>query len=89
MSFPKRTADQDEDQPLLSIFDEATNLAPHIRIESTQQIEAMGFDLLHTHRSGEDEWLLPGLGKNPRTYKIVETNYREIKETLVKNFLIN
>jgi len=82
MSFPKRTADQDEDQPLLSIFDEATNLAPHIRIESTQQIEAMGFDLLHTHRSGEDDWLLPGLGKSSRTYKIIETNFHGATKTV-------
>jgi glycosyltransferase involved in cell wall biosynthesis len=82
MSFPKRTADQDEDQPLLTIFDEAKNLAPHIRIESTQEIEAMGFDLLHTHRSGEDDWLLPGLGKNSRTYKIIETNFHGATKTV-------
>ena len=82
MSFPKRTADQDEDQPLLSNFDEAKNLAPHIRIESTQEIEAMGFDLLHTHRSGEDDWLLPGLGKSSRTYKIIETNFHGETKTV-------
>ena len=82
MSFPKRTADQDEDQPLLSTFEEATKLAPHIRIESTQEIENMGFDILHTHRSGEDDWLLPGLGKYPRTYKIIETNFHGATNTI-------
>ena len=82
MSFPKRTADQDEDQPLVSIFDEAIKLAPHIRIESTQEIEKMGFDILHTHRSGEDDWLLPGLGKYPRTYKIIETNFHGATNTI-------
>jgi len=81
MSFPKRTADQDEDQPLLSIFDEAIKLAPCLRIESTEEIEEMGFDLLHTHRSGEDDWLLPGLGKTPRTYKIIETNFHGATKT--------
>jgi glycosyltransferase involved in cell wall biosynthesis len=82
MSFPRRTSDQDENQPLLSIFNEAKKLAPHLRINSTEEIEKLGFDLLHTHRSGEDEWLLPGLGKNPRTYKIVETNFHGATETI-------
>jgi glycosyltransferase involved in cell wall biosynthesis len=82
MSFPRRTSDQDENQPLLSIFDEAKKLAPHLRINSTEEIEKLGFDLLHTHRSGEDEWLLPGLGKSPRTYKIIETNFHGATETI-------
>lgn len=82
MSFPMRTADQDEDQPLLSTYEEATKLAPSIRIDSTREIEAMGFDILHTHRSGEDEWLLPGLGKNSRKYKIIETNFHGATETV-------
>jgi glycosyltransferase involved in cell wall biosynthesis len=82
MSFPRRTSDQDENQPLLSTYSEAKKLAPHIRIKSTEEIEKLGFDLLHTHRSGEDEWLLPGLGKSPRTYKIVETNFHGATETI-------
>lgn len=81
MSFPKRTQDQDEDQPLLSTFNEVKKLAPHIRINTTEEIETMGFDLLHTHRSGEDEWLLPGLGQGPRTYKIIETNFHGVTKT--------
>jgi glycosyltransferase involved in cell wall biosynthesis len=82
MSFPRRTLDQDEEQPLLSTFNEAKKLAPHILINSTEEIERLGFDLLHTHRSGEDEWLLPGLGKSPRKYKIVETNFHGATETV-------
>lgn len=81
MSFPIRTADQDENQPLLSTFEEARELAPQIHISSAAEIENLGFDILHTHRSGEDEWLLPGLGFHPRTYKIVETNFHGATET--------
>jgi glycosyltransferase involved in cell wall biosynthesis len=81
MSFPRRTADQDDNQPLLSIFDEARALAPQICISSAAEIEDLGFDIVHTHRSGEDEWLLPGLGLYPRTYKIIETNFHGATET--------
>ena len=81
MSFPRRTTDQDENQPLRSTFDEARDLAPQISISSAAEIENLGFDILHTHRSGEDEWLLPGLGLHPRTYKIVETNFHGATET--------
>lgn len=82
MSFPRRTPDQDENQPLLSTFNEAKKLAPHLRINSINEIERLGFDLVHTHRSGEDEWLLPGLGKSSRTYKIIETNFHGANETI-------
>lgn len=81
MSFPRRTTDQDENQPLLSTFNEAKKLAPLICISSVAEIESFGFDILHTHRSGEDEWLLPGLGLFPRTYKIVETNFHGATQT--------
>lgn len=82
MSFPLRTADQDEHQILLNTFGEVTRLAPHHQIKSINEIEEMGFDLIHTHRSGEDEWLLPGLGVGERSYKIIETNFHGADQTI-------
>jgi glycosyltransferase involved in cell wall biosynthesis len=81
-SFPIRTPDQDENQALLSTFNEVTKIAPHIRIYSVNEVEEFGFDLLHIHRSGEDEWLLPGLGKEDRSYLIVETNFHGANQTI-------
>jgi glycosyltransferase involved in cell wall biosynthesis len=75
MSFPIRTSDQDKDQPLLNIFEEACQIAPTFEINSVQDFERHNVDVLHTHRSGEDKWLLPGLEGLKRNFKIVETNF--------------
>jgi hypothetical protein len=75
-SFPKRTADQDTSQPLLStkhLFDSEFKT---YRIDNCGDFERFDLDILHTHRSGEDEWLLPGLGEiEDRQFKIIETNF--------------
>jgi glycosyltransferase involved in cell wall biosynthesis len=74
-SLPSRTPDQDPNLPLLDILpfykeDFETHLIGEVR-----DLNAFGLDILHTHRSGEDEWLLPGLEGLERTFKIVETNF--------------
>lgn len=81
LSLPKRTADQDSNQPLLSIkslYEEHFEL---VRLENVADLNSHELDILHTHRSGEDEWLLPGLSSLPRTFKIVETNFHGYLET--------
>ena len=81
MSFPMRTEDQDSSQPLLNIQNEYEGLGTLLRISKTSELADLELDILHTHRSGEDEWLLPGLGDIERKFKIVETNFHGFKDT--------
>lgn len=81
MSFPIRTEDQDSGQPLLNIQNEYEELGTLRRISKTSDLADLELDILHTHRSGEDEWLLPGLGDIERRFKIVETNFHGFENT--------
>ena len=81
MSFPMRTEDQDSAQPLLNIQNEYEGLGTLRRISETSDLADLKLDILHTHRSGEDEWLLPGLGDIERKFKIVETNFHGFRNT--------
>jgi glycosyltransferase involved in cell wall biosynthesis len=74
-SLPSRTPDQDPNLPLLDILSfYKKDFETHL-IGEVGDLNAFGLDILHTHRSGEDEWLLPGLEGLERTFKIVETNF--------------
>ena len=74
-SLPSRTADQDPNLPLLDILSlYEQDFETHI-IEEVEELNNFSLDILHTHRSGEDQWLLPGLERLERTFKIVETNF--------------
>jgi glycosyltransferase involved in cell wall biosynthesis len=80
-SLPTRTADQDPNQPLLnilSLYDK--NFEVH-QIDEGKDLNEFGLDVLHTHRSGEDHWLLPDLESLNRQFKIVETNFHGKLET--------
>jgi glycosyltransferase involved in cell wall biosynthesis len=74
-SFPSRTADQDPNLPLLDILSLYEKDFETIEIASVEDLNSLGLDILHTHRSGEDEWLLPGLALIKRSFRIVETNF--------------
>ena len=80
-SFPKRTDDQDEALPMLSIQDLFAEKFEMHRIESISEFQQFDLDILNTHRSGDDEWLLPGLDQIQRKFKIVETNFHGIRNT--------
>lgn len=75
MSFPMRTLDQDPSQALLNTFQEFKALGIMREIKDVTELAELDIDILHTHRSGEDEWLIPGLSKMERNFKIVETNF--------------
>jgi glycosyltransferase involved in cell wall biosynthesis len=80
-SIPSRTPDQDPKQPLLNILSLYEKDFEVHKIDDVADLNAFGLDILHTHRSGEDHWLLPDLGKLNRKFKIVETNFHGKLET--------
>lgn len=80
-SIPSRTPDQDPKQPLLDILSLYEKDFEVHKIEGVEDLNKFGLDILHTHRSGEDHWLLPDLGKLHRRFKIVETNFHGKLET--------
>lgn len=81
MSFPIRTSDQDPSQALLNTFQEFKTLGKMRKIQDVKELVELDVDILHTHRSGEDEWLIPGLSKLERNFKIVETNFHGFLRT--------
>lgn len=81
MSFPMRTSDQDPTQDLLSVYEEFCSVGELFKIESASQLNDLDLDILHTHRSGEDGWLIPGLSELKRNFKVVETNFHGYLET--------
>jgi glycosyltransferase involved in cell wall biosynthesis len=81
MSFPIRTADQDPSQELLNIFEEYKSIGSLQEIKHVSELAKLDIDILHTHRSGEDEWLIPGLSQLTRNFKIVETNFHGFVDT--------
>jgi glycosyltransferase involved in cell wall biosynthesis len=81
MSHPKRTSDQDASQPLLSIYSEYKKICKLREINDASELNLMNIEVLHTHRSGEDGWLIPGLLRIERNFKIVETNFHGYQET--------
>ena len=81
MSFPIRTADQDPSQRLLDVFEEYKTIVNMREIRHVSELAKLDIDILHTHRSGEDEWLIPGLSQLNRNFKIVETNFHGFLDT--------
>jgi glycosyltransferase involved in cell wall biosynthesis len=80
-SIPSRTPDQDPKQPLLNILSLYEKDFEVHEIDEVKDLNTFGLDILHTHRSGEDHWLLPELEKLDRKFKIVETNFHGKLET--------
>lgn len=59
---------------------EALGLPMHF-IKTAEELNNFGLDVLSTHRSGEDLWLIPGLQTAKVNFKIVETNFHGILQT--------
>ena len=81
-SIPKKatiTADQDPQAPVHSIepFYASADL-PLVRVQSADEILKFGVNVLQTHRSGEDSWLLPGIDEAQKGLTVVETNFHGI-----------
>lgn len=82
MSIPSAsriTNDQDPSAPVHSIrsqyLQEGFKL---VRIKHASDLETLDIDLIQTHRSGEDSWLLPGLEEVEVSVPICETNFHGI-----------
>lgn len=75
-SAQRITRDQDPQGLVLSIEDDYRRLGVPVHIvEDNRQIKDFQLDILHTHRSGEDHFLLPGLGEAGSARVVVETNF--------------
>jgi len=80
-SFPKFTSDTDPSQQLQDTYNEFKTLANMHKVSDAYEITKLPIDILHTHRSGEDMWLIPGLESISRDFKIVETNFHGLLKT--------
>lgn len=59
----------------LSRYDQVANLgAAMFRIDSLPDLNNHGLQVLNTHRSGDDSWLIPGFEQTNFNFKVVETN---------------
>jgi len=59
-------------------FDE---ISKTIKINGYTDLHKYNLDILHTHRSGEDTWLIPGFDSTKHPYKIIETNFHGSRGT--------
>jgi glycosyltransferase involved in cell wall biosynthesis len=73
MSFPKVSVQWDDDYEMLSRFDSYKDFESH-QITDVNQFNEHNIDLLNTHRSGDDFWLIPGFEQGNYNFPIVETN---------------
>ena len=80
-SLPTRTADQDPVLPLLNILSLYEGKFEVHEIEVVEDLNEFELDILHTHQSGDANWLLPGLENLDRNFKIVETNFHGLRKT--------
>ena len=58
-----------------SRYEQYLKFTKPILIQYAEQFNAFNLDILHTHRSGEDLWLIPGFEAVAKNYKVVETNF--------------
>ena len=80
-SFPKYSSDTDHNEPVPDTYKEFKDLANMRLIKNTIELNDLGIDILHTHRSGDDMWFIPGLESMQRNFKIVETNFHGMQKT--------
>ena len=59
----------------ISRFDDYNKITKLIKIEDTEELGNYDLDILHTHRPGDDSWLLPNFESIDFNFKIVETNF--------------
>ena len=76
------TADQDPNGRVLSIQASYAEIGVPIRfVETYGGMAEADLDILHTHRSGEDNFLLPRLGEKGVAKAVVETNFHGVLKT--------
>ncbi len=74
MSFPKVSPQWDSNYEMLSRFESYKNFESH-HIKDINDFNNYGIDILNSHRSGEDLWLIPGFEQGSYNFPIVETNF--------------
>lgn len=81
-SIDRVTADQDPLGKVLSIEDEYAQIGIRVEVvEDIKEISIANLDILHTHRSGEDNFLLKNLGQPGSARAVVETNFHGYLKT--------
>lgn len=76
------TTDQDPHGKVLSIEGNYARIGVDVKIvRSNDEIKKLGLDILHTHRSGEDGFLLENLGSPGSARVVVETNFHGYLKT--------
>lgn len=80
MSFPKVSPQWDSDYEMLSRFENYKNFESH-HIKNVDDFNNYNIDVLNSHRSGEDLWLIPGFEQGSYNFPIVETNFHGVLQT--------
>lgn len=76
------TSDQDPEGQVLSIEAAYDRIGVPVRIvKSNAEIKSLKLDILNTHRSGEDNFLLPNLGEPGSARVVIETNFHGYLKT--------
>lgn len=81
-SFPRNRWNANQEEILPNTFEEFQDLASMKYIRNTEELNDLEIDILHTHRSGDDLWFIPGLETLQRKFKIVETNFHGMEKTV-------
>ena len=80
MSFPKVSPQWDSDYEMLSRFESYKKFESH-HIKNVDDFNNYNIDVLNSHRSGEDLWLIPGFEQGSYNFPIVETNFHGVLQT--------
>jgi glycosyltransferase involved in cell wall biosynthesis len=80
MSFPKVSPQWDSDYEMLSRFESYKKFESH-QIKNVDDFNNYNIDVLNSHRSGEDLWLIPGFEQGSYNFPIVETNFHGVLQT--------
>lgn len=80
MSFPKVSIQWDPNYEMLSRFDNYKDFESY-QITDVNQFNNFNIDILNSHRSGEDLWLIPGFEEGQYNFPIVETNFHGVLQT--------
>lgn len=80
MSFPKVSVQWDANYEMLSRFESYNDFESHL-ISDVNDFNNFNIDILNSHRSGEDLWLIPGFEQGIYNFPIVETNFHGVLQT--------
>ena len=81
-SIPKPVAgNHSADYVPVSRQSQFAELGQLIKIDSVADFAKHNIQILHTHRSGEDNWLLPNFESTPFPFRVIETNFHGSRYT--------